>query len=105
MDNAENLEKDIILSLVPKWFDVHYQNDFEEKKGVYKSKPANLRRWMAHLLLTTTINIATATPVWAFFLQQKNQSGEAPTYRTPSDLFINLELLQNSKFDEITVCP
>ncbi|KAJ5312239.1 hypothetical protein N7508_003069 [Penicillium antarcticum] len=98
VSSAEGLEGDIIKVLVPKWFQLHRDEDFKEN-GQYKSEPANLHRWMAHLLLTTTINIATGAKVLTFW--EQNPSGMALPFRAPTNLFMNFELLLQSKFNDI----
>ncbi|KAJ6078671.1 hypothetical protein N7467_008424 [Penicillium canescens] len=99
VNSAEGLEGDIINVLVTRWFQLHHDNDFKENNGKYKSEPANLHRWMAHLLLTTTINIATGAKVVTFFAE--NPSANALPFRAPHDLFMNFELLLQSRFNDI----
>ena len=84
MDSAENLEESI-RSTVTNWYDTRLQNDLIDtsKDGQKpKTQPSNIPRWMAHFLLTTTINIATSQT-------------DGTTYRAPLDHFIDNELLSN----------
>lgn len=101
VNSAEGLETDIIKVLVTRWFQLHHDNDFKENDGQHKSEPANLHRWMAHLLLTTTINIAAGAKVVTFFAQ--NPSANALPFRAPHNLFMNFELLLQSRFNDINV--
>ncbi|OJJ76862.1 hypothetical protein ASPBRDRAFT_201942 [Aspergillus brasiliensis CBS 101740] len=105
VDSAEKLEHDFITKLVSSWFAQHHDNDFMITKTQYKTNPANLHRWMAHLLLTTTINIATGSEVVAFAVDNKEQTPAGPLhtlpFRAPVDLFMNFELLLQEKFGDI----
>lgn len=60
------------------------------QKKLPKSKPQNIPRWMAHLLLTTTVNFATCKLRWH------------KLWCTPR-LFFNRELLALAQFSDILV--
>ncbi|KAE8355652.1 hypothetical protein BDV28DRAFT_155259 [Aspergillus coremiiformis] len=95
--SAEDLETNVVTPLVNKWFNLHANRDFN---GQHNAQPANLHRWMAHLLLTTTINIATGSRVAAVFEHHKQAGSELPL-RSPKDLFMNFELLTRDQFSNI----
>ena len=80
-DFLENL----ILSGVQAWFKQRQKNDFFNAQGQLLTQPHNIQRWVAHILLTTTINIAGAS----------NQG-----FVVPPDHFLDNELLiLQSTFD------
>lgn len=77
-----------IKQTVTDWYSTRLMSDFSNKsngKLVPKTQPANIRRWMAHLLLTTTINIGTSQ------IDDDN-------YAAPQNLFFNEELLKHGPF-------
>ena len=74
---ADSLEP-LILSGVQVWFKQRQKNDFLDDKAQLLTQPHNIQRWVAHLLLTTTINIAGAS----------NQG-----FVVPPDHFLDNELL------------
>jgi hypothetical protein len=98
---ADTLEFEIIVPLLQKWFALLANRDFAtlDDQGLMqpKTQPANLHRWMAHLLLTTTVNIATGLSVQAFTADVEGRSAALP-WRAPKDLFINFELLARNRF-------
>jgi len=84
-DSAENLEK-IIENSVTNWFKRRLQNDFFEydeskKRQVRRQSPSNVKRWMAHLLLTTTINIGAG----------QSENGNVSCWKPPLDGFLDME--------------
>ena len=84
MESAENLENSI-KSSVTNWYNTRLENDLidSSKNGQQpKTRPSNISRWMAHFLLTTTINIATSQT-------------DGTTYTAPLDHFIDNELFSN----------
>ena len=75
----------LILSGVQAWFKQRQKNDFFDGNGQLLTQPHHVQRWVAHLLLTTTINIAGAS----------NQG-----FVVPPDHFLDNELLiLQSTFD------
>jgi hypothetical protein len=87
--SAEQLEP-IVTRLVADWYNNRAHSDFYDKaidggKHKLREKPVNIRRWMAHLLLTTTINISTA-------LDQGDD-----IYALDWNHFFNLEMLSKVK--------
>ncbi|KAI9655095.1 MAG: hypothetical protein M1821_005578 [Bathelium mastoideum] len=86
---ADNLEPTIV-NIVIGWYRTRLVFDFSDPADTTKqsprTRPGNLHRWAAHLLLTTTINIV-ASP-----------DSDARTYTVPSDHFCNLELLSRLHF-------
>ncbi|KNG87651.1 hypothetical protein ANOM_004147 [Aspergillus nomiae NRRL 13137] len=99
--SAEQLEQDIITGLISSWFQQRCENDFKKTNGQYKPEPANVHRWMAHLLLTTTINIATGSKVVAFATTEDNKFSPAGSLTlAPLDLFMNFELLLKDTFSD-----
>ena len=106
LGSAEQLEQDIITGLIYSWFQQRCENDFKKTDGQYKPEPANVHRWMAHLLLTTTINIATVLkwlPLPPQKITKSHQQG-ACLYEPPLDLFMNSELLLQDTFSDFNVC-
>ena len=81
---ADSLES-LILSGVQAWFKQRQKNDFLDKKEQLLTQPYNIQRWVAHLLLTTTINIAGAS----------NQGSVVP----PDHFLDNELLILESTFD------
>lgn len=100
VQSAEALEA-IVTSLVSKWFQRHAKSDFKESTGGYRTTPSNMHRWMAHLLLTTTVNIATGSRVVAFAAE----GAAILPFRASRDLFMNFELLLKDNFAAINVGP
>lgn len=80
---ANDLEP-IVKSTVTEWYQNRLSGDLAEATGnnrtAPKTQPSNIPRWMAHFLLTTTINIATSP-------------NDGQTYTAPVDHFINSEML------------
>lgn len=67
------------------WFKQRQKNDFFDEQKQLLKQPRNIRWWVAHLLLTTTVNIAGAS----------NQG-----FVVPPDHFLDNELLiLESTFD------
>ena len=83
-----DLLEPLILSGVQAWFKQHQKNDFFDEKGQLLTQPNNIQRWVAHLLLTTTINIAGAS----------NQG-----FVVPPDHFLDNELLILESTFDLTV--
>ncbi|GAB1206308.1 hypothetical protein APSETT445_004993 [Aspergillus pseudonomiae] len=105
LGSAEQLEQDIRTGLIYSWLQQRCENDFKKTDGQYKPEPANVHRWMAHLLLTTTINIATGSKVVAFATTEDNKflpAGSLPL-RAPLDLFMNSELLLQDTFSDFNL--
>ena len=86
--SADVLESHFIKTAVPNWYATRLGVDFCEDPTTIpktqKQNPSNIRRWMSHYLLTTTINIVTA------------QTTDGKTFNAPEDHFFNSELLTNS---------
>ena len=82
---ANELEPSI-KSTVTNWYSVRLMNDLAEPSASNdqkpKKQPSNIPKWMAHILLTTTINISTST-------------NDGVTYTAPLDHFVNNELLSS----------
>jgi hypothetical protein len=70
----------IVQNGVNKWYTTRKTLDFLGTDNRLRSQPSNIRRWMAHLLLTTTINIAVAQTI-----RQK--------WFAPANHFYNKEML------------
>ena len=81
VQDANNLEP-IVTNGVSQWFSQRMIRDFTESGNV-KPQADNVDRWMAHLLLTTTVNITTA-------LDDPMVENQC---LPPSDFFIDLEAL------------
>ncbi|KAK6515999.1 hypothetical protein TWF281_004589 [Arthrobotrys megalospora] len=58
LGNANDLEQ-IIKTGVDNWFQQRKLNDFKDG-GKYREEPLNVKRWAAHAIMTTTINIINA---------------------------------------------
>lgn len=77
--DTANVLQPIVQEGVSKWFNQRRLNDFQ-----LNSTPVKIQRWMAHYLLTTTVNIQTATPI-------QTQTGSS-SYNAPADHFFNSQL-------------
>jgi hypothetical protein len=84
----------IIKDAVTNWYATRLATDFcdtlDPKTQKPRAQPTNVHRWIAHLLLTTTINIQTS--------QYDGQN-----YTAPYDHFFNYELLQQPAFSDLLV--
>jgi hypothetical protein len=60
--SAESMEP-IVENGVNKWYSTRKVMDFFDSQRHLRSEPSNIRRWMAHLLLTTTVNIIVAQTI------------------------------------------
>jgi hypothetical protein len=45
---------------ITKWLNTRRQTDFFDEKSQPRTEVRNMKRWLAHVLLTTTVNIGTA---------------------------------------------
>ncbi|KAJ9643598.1 hypothetical protein H2199_004277 [Coniosporium tulheliwenetii] len=79
VSSAESMEL-IVQDGVSKWYNTRKQMDFFKDLRQLRPQPLNIRRWVAHALLTTTTNIAVA--------QCYGEKWYAPT-----DHFYNQEML------------
>ncbi|RMZ68437.1 histidine acid phosphatase [Pyrenophora seminiperda CCB06] len=78
--DAHNFQ-DIVEDSIRNWYGTRLSADFVDPKTQGpKASPDNVQRWMAHLLLTTTVNFATST-------------FNGTTYTADMNLFFNSELL------------
>ena len=84
---ANDLEP-LILSGLQAWFTQRKINDFSGLGGQLEPQPKNIQRWVSHLLLTTTINIA-------------GPNGQ--DFTIPPDHFFNNELLGLQSVFTLTV--
>ncbi|EON68666.1 hypothetical protein W97_07924, partial [Coniosporium apollinis CBS 100218] len=57
VSSAESMEP-IVQDGVSKWYNTRKQVDFFNDLRQLRPQPLNIRRWMAHVLLTTTTNVA-----------------------------------------------
>jgi hypothetical protein len=96
---AEELESIVEESLID-WYETRVQYDFCDPKDTSNqtplAQPRNINRWMAHLLLTTTVNFAASA------------TSDAKSYIIPNDHFYNQELLSQLSFKngkKIAVTP
>ena len=78
----------LVISGVRAWFKQRQKNDFFDGNGQLLTQPQNVQRWVAHLLLTTTINVAGAS-----------NSG----FIVPPDHFMDNELLMLDSTFSLTV--
>ncbi|KAK3368704.1 hypothetical protein B0H63DRAFT_529067 [Podospora didyma] len=76
--------EDMITTGVSNWFKQRQKTDFFDASSKLLSSPRNIPRWVAHLLLTTTINIVAA-----------RMESDGDTFQIPLDHFYDNELLQN----------
>lgn len=53
----------IVVNGISKWYGTRKTLDFFDSGNRLRSQPSNSRRWIAHLLLTTTVNIAVAQSI------------------------------------------
>ncbi|KAK6352357.1 hypothetical protein TWF730_009186 [Orbilia blumenaviensis] len=60
LGNGNDLQKNIIQPGVMNWFNQRFKNDFKDSSGKFLDEPLNVKRWAAHAIMTTTINIITA---------------------------------------------
>jgi hypothetical protein len=78
---------------VSNWYDTRLSSDFADpSSGKPLTNPTNVQRWMAHLLLTTTVNFATS-------------SNNGFTYNADENLFFNYELLASSTASDLNLLP
>jgi hypothetical protein len=78
--DAHNFQ-DIVEDGVRNWYGTRLTSDFiDPKTKGPRANPNNVQRWMAHLLLTTTVNFATST-------------SDGTSYTADMNLFFNSELL------------
>jgi hypothetical protein len=78
--DAHNFQ-DVVEDSIRNWYGTRLSSDFlESNNGAPKTSPGNVQRWMAHLLLTTTVNFATST-------------SNGSTYTADMNHFFNSELL------------
>jgi hypothetical protein len=61
------------------WFSSRWEMDFLDEKRQPRESVKGLKRWVAHVLLTTTVNIQTAQPSGSKWL-------------LPPNHFVNFEL-------------
>lgn len=83
--NAQDFQKRVENSIM-NWYTTRRISDFVEPDPngsgtVARTRPTNVQRWMAHLLLTTTVNITTS---------DKSEG----KFRADSTHFFNHELLK-----------
>lgn len=95
VQQADQLEP-IVKFHINNWYKVRLAADWSSPSSQQKQpkpQPTNVHRWMAHLLLTTTVNFSTSL-------------NDGTTYTAPPDHFYNNELfLQSSSFSsEMLVC-
>jgi hypothetical protein len=80
IQGADGMEAHIKAGM-NKWFNSRRQMDFVDEKGHPRVEVKNVKRWLAHLLLTTTVNITSALPV--------TRSGQANDFDFPQEHFYN----------------
>jgi hypothetical protein len=89
--SAESMES-FILTGISRWYDSRRNLDFGVQGGFgLRAQPSNIKRWMAHLLLTTTTNIVPA-------IFHSND------WRVDRNLFYNFELLNRYTDSGLMVC-
>jgi len=59
--SAENMER-YITDGIGSWFTSRWKMDFLDDKKQPLQQVKGLKRWMSHILLTTSVNIQTALP-------------------------------------------
>ncbi|KAK3312168.1 hypothetical protein B0H66DRAFT_485841, partial [Apodospora peruviana] len=77
---------------VTNWFVQRLRSDFFDAKSNLLLSPAHVPRWVAHLFLTTTINIFAAT-----------MDSNGTTFRIPADHFYDNELLASAGVGHLLV--
>ena len=88
--NPNDLE-DIIINGISNWFVRRQKLDFfDSTQSNLLPSPANIPRWVAHLFLTTTVNIAAA---------MANSDGSI--FIIPLDHFYDHELLYGSSMSDL----
>ena len=91
MRSADTLEP-VVIKAVTGWFNSRLSSDFcdpsDPSNQTPLTQPTNVHRWMAHLLLTTTVSFAASN------------NSAATTYSIPDDLFYNAELVTNLDFSD-----
>jgi hypothetical protein len=90
VNSADNMES-YITDGISAWFASRWKMDFLDAKKQPLPKVKGLKRWMSHILLTTTINIQTALPF-------QNQ------WLMPANNVLNFELLSQGDPTDIWVC-
>jgi hypothetical protein len=91
---ADSLEG-VIGPLVTTWSDNRAKKDFTYHDDAGRIRPLelpqNVHRWMAHLLLTTTVNFASAN----------FNTNDDTKWNAPQDHFFNSELLANADYSSL----
>jgi hypothetical protein len=77
---------------VSNWFGRRVKADFFDASSNLLPSPAHVPRWVAHLFLTTTINIFAST-----------MDSNGTTFRIPADHFYDNELLQTAGLGQLLV--
>ena len=86
------LFQNLVESSVTDWYSTRQSSDFvDPTSGGPNTSPQNVQRWMAHLLLTTTVNFATS-------------SDDGSTYTADMNHFFNSELLLSGTDFGLMVC-
>ncbi|KAL2785090.1 hypothetical protein BJX66DRAFT_315515 [Aspergillus keveii] len=100
--SADHLET-IVRRGVSAWNAQRKKHDFKNEDGTLKLSPANIPRWMAHLLLTTTVNIHCG---------ERGQLGGQDIVTLPPSHFFNKDVLKacqpandiySNDFDDLSI--
>jgi hypothetical protein len=83
IQGADRMEN-YIKAGMNKWFNSRRQMDFVDEKGHPQVEVKNVKRWLAHVLLTTTVNITSALP--------NTQPGQTNNFDFPQEHFYNSDL-------------
>jgi len=77
---------------VSNWFSQRVKSDFFDTGSNFLPSPAHIPRWVAHLFLTTTVNIVAAA-----------MDSDGATIAIPSDHFYDNELLSSAGVGQLLV--
>lgn len=84
-----NILEQIVRDAVRMCFTRRIQNDFLSADMTPNPNPPNIQRWMAHLLLTTTINIAAA--------ENSTEGSGHEAFLAPQNLFLDVDTFSRLK--------
>ncbi|EPE30986.1 hypothetical protein GLAREA_03953 [Glarea lozoyensis ATCC 20868] len=96
VNSADNMEP-YITDGISAWFTSRWKMDFLDAKRQPLPKVKGLKRWMAHILLTTSINIQTALPFQNQWLMPANNvlNFELLSQGDPTDIW---PMVENDSF-------
>jgi len=91
--SADQMER-YITDGIASWFASRWRMDFLDNQKQPLQKVKGLKRWMAHILLTTSVNIQTALPSQNQWLMPANHviNFELLSVGNPTELWVSFSL-------------